>query len=500
MAVLFGLSCGALGRLLLRDGGIGWHIRNGQLMLQTHSITRVDSFSATMSGQPWYAWEWLYDLLIAVIHHMFGLNGVVFYSAAVMAAAFVLVFHLATRRGGSLPITFLLLVLSMGASAIHFLARPHVVSWLLTVIWFELLDSGAANEMSRRILWLPVLMLFWVNLHGGFLVGFALLGVYLAGGTIEYFTDRERREATGNWLKRLGQISALSLLASFVNPYGYKLHVHIYRYLSDRFLMNHVTEFLSPDFHGVAQQCFAVLLLVTIAALGSAPRKPRPTQLLVILLAAYTGLYASRNLPVSSILLTLMIAPMLSEAVARSGQNTEIAAWLRILLARVHGFGLRIEKLEVSFQGHLWLVVAFVLGLWACLHGGRLGSSQLLNAYFDEKRFPVEAAEVLAERDLREPIFCPDQWGGYLIYRLYPHTKVLVDDRHDLYGDQFFKNYLKIVFVQPEWNKLLDEKHVNWILMQKDSSLGTILGQTPGWRLVHQDKTAVLFQRSVPGS
>ena len=85
VALLLGLSCGALGRLLLRDAGTGWHIRNGELMLQTHSITRVDPFSATMSGQPWYAWEWLYDVLIAAIHHVLGLNGVVFYSAAVMA-------------------------------------------------------------------------------------------------------------------------------------------------------------------------------------------------------------------------------------------------------------------------------------------------------------------------------------------------------------------------------------------------------------------------------
>src|SRR5580658_352914 len=436
-ALLLGFSCGALGRLLLRDGGTGWHIGNGQLILQTHSITRLDPFSATMSGQAWYAWEWLYDVLIAAIHHALGLNGVVFYTAAIMAATFVLVFHFAMRRGGSLPITLFLLVLSLGASAIHFLARPHVLSWLFTVIWFELLDSGATGadrKKERRLFFLPVLMLLWVNLHGGFLLGFALLGVYLVGGVIRYFSCPERRAEIGSRLKRLGLVSVLTLLASFVNPYGYKLHLHVYRYLSDRFLMNHVTEFLSPDFHGVAQQCFAVMLLITIAALASARRKPGPTHLLVTLLAAYSGLYASRNLPVSSMLLTLMVAPMLSETVARASENSEIALWLRGLLSRVNNFGIRMEKLELRFQGHLWIVLAFVLGLWACMHGGRLGSVQLVNAYFDDKRFPVEAAEVIAKRDIREPIFCPDRWGGYLIYRFYPQPKVVVDDRPVLFG------------------------------------------------------------------
>jgi hypothetical protein len=129
------------------------------------------------------------------------------------------------------------------------------------------------------------------------------------------------------------------------------------------------------------------------------------------------------------------------------------------------------------------------------MHGGKIGSTQWINAYFDDKRFPVEAAEVIAQRDIRGPIFCPDQWGGYLIYRLYPQTKVLVDDRHDLYGDEFFKDYLKVVFVQPDWKKVLDERQVNWIVVQKNSSLGTILAQTSGWKLIHEDGTAVLFQR-----
>jgi hypothetical protein len=498
-ALLLGFSCGALGRLLLRDGGTGWHIRNGQLMLQTHSITRVDPFSATMSGKPWYAWEWLYDAMIAAIHQGLGLNGVVFYTAAIMAATFVLVFHFVMRRGGSLPITLFMLVLSLGASAVHFLARPHVVSWLFTVIWFELLDaagSGSEPDKNRRIFFLPLLMLFWVNLHGGFLVGFALLAAYLVGGGVQYFTLPDRREAIGRWLKRLGLVSLLSIVASFVNPYGYRLHVHIYRYLTDRFLMNHVSEFKSPNFHGVAQQCFVVLLLVTIGAMASARRKLSVAHLLVILLAAYSGLYASRNLPVSSMLLVLIVAPLLSQTLAEAAENAKIAPWLRWLFSWLHGFGMRMEKLEMHLQGHVWMVLVFMVGLWACMHGGRIGSSQLFHAYFDDKHFPVEAAEVIAERDITEPIFCPDQWGGYLIYRLYPQTKVLVDDRHDLYGSQFFEDYEKVTLVQLGWDKVLEQKHANLVLIQRNSALETMLGQTPGWKLIHGDDTAVLFQRN----
>jgi hypothetical protein len=495
VALLLGLSCGPMGRLLLRDAGTGWHIRNGQLIAQTHSITRVDPFSATMSGHAWYAWEWLYDVFIASIHHWMGLNGVVFITAAVMAATFVLVFRLTIRRGGSLPIALLMLVLSLGASAVHFLARPHVFSWLFTVVWFELLDSAQESKSERRrLFFLPLLMLLWVNLHGGFVFGFVLLAVYLFAAGIEYYASPDQRLQTRSRLRQLGLVSLLSLLASFVNPYGYKLHLHIYHYLSDKFLMNQVSEFRSPDFHGAAQQLFAVLLLITVVTVASA-RRQQPSRLLVILLAAYSGLYASRNLPVSSILLTLIVAPMLSETFAAGAENGAIARWLRSGFSRMHSFGARMEKLELDFRGHVWLVIVLVLGVWACLHGGRLGSVQLIHAYFDDKRFPAQAAEEIIQRDIREPIFCPDLWGGYLIYKLYPRTTVLVDDRHDLYGDQFFKEYLKVVYVQPDWSNILDERRVNWILVQKDSSLGTMLEQTAGWKLIHADDTAVLFHR-----
>jgi hypothetical protein len=498
IALLCGLSFGALGRLLLRDAGIGWHIRNGQQMLLTHAITRADSFSSTMNGKPWFAWEWLFDVVFALIHHALGLNGVVFYSAAIIAATFVLTLHLGLRRGGNLPVTLFLVILALAASAVHFLARPHVLSWLLTVVWFELLDSSStapASEQKKRLLWLPAVMLLWANVHGGFVLGFVLLAAYFAGGVIDYFTERARRDELAGWLKRLGGVSLLVAAASFINPYTYQLHLHVYRYLTDRFLMDRISEFLSPDFHGAAQQCFAVLVLITIVALASARKRPSAAHLLVLLAAVYGGFYATRSLPTSSLLIVLIIAPMISESVAGLGESTDAAGWLRGLSEWVNAFGGRMGKLEESLHGHLWLVLVFALGLWACAHQGRIGSTRFINAYFDDKRFPVEAAEVIAERKIQGPIFSLDYWGGYLIYRLYPETRVVVDDRHDLYGDQFFKDYLKAVLAEPGWDEVLDKLHVDWVLIPTESPLANILRLNAGWEAVHEDKTAVLFRR-----
>src|SRR2546430_7543155 len=148
IVLLIALTCGALAPRLLKDAGTGWHIRNGQQILHTHSITRTDSFSYTMQGQPWYAWEWLYDVLIAGIYQWLGLNGVVFLTGVVIAATFAIVLRLPLRLGANLPVSVILVMLAAGASTIHFFALPHLLSWLLAGIWVQLLGgSGGVFEI-----------------------------------------------------------------------------------------------------------------------------------------------------------------------------------------------------------------------------------------------------------------------------------------------------------------------------------------------------------------
>src|SRR5204862_2323400 len=73
---------------LLGDAGIGWHIRTGQQILAAHAIPHVDSFSSTMAGKPWFAWEWLYDVIVGQLESTLGMNGVVWFTAVVIAATF----------------------------------------------------------------------------------------------------------------------------------------------------------------------------------------------------------------------------------------------------------------------------------------------------------------------------------------------------------------------------------------------------------------------------
>ncbi|HKI26520.1 MAG TPA: hypothetical protein VKA07_09355, partial [Candidatus Sulfotelmatobacter sp.] len=298
---------------LLGDAGIGWHIRTGQQILRTHAIPRVDPFSSAMGAKPWYAWEWLYDLLVGQLEATLGLNGVVWFTAIVIAAVFAGTFRLLICRRANLLVAVILVLLAVAASTIHFLARPHVLSWLFTLVWFWILDCSEQDcspdgaRRARRLWFLPLLMLVWVNVHGGFLLGFALLGIYWLCAVWEWMRTTDgriedvlRRIAARKRATQLIYVGLLSTAASLLNPYGWKLHEHVYAYLSNRFLMDHIEEFQSPNFHGVAQKCFLLLLLVAIATLTVRGRDLRPSQALTVLFAVYAGLDSARNLPVSS--------------------------------------------------------------------------------------------------------------------------------------------------------------------------------------------------------
>jgi hypothetical protein len=518
--LFWSLLAGALSNRPLADADIGWHIRTGELILATHSLPRTDPFSSTMQGQPWFAWEWLYDLALGILHQACGLNGVVWLCALLIAATFALLLWELVQRGTGLLLAIVLMLLAEAASAIHLYARPHIVSWLFTLLWFialqrwEQRSHHPQGSMPRWLPWFfPLSMLLWVNLHGGWLFGLALLGIYALAAWVESWraTDafaavRESQRAysmTVTW--------GVSAVATLANPFGWRLHAHIYRYLSDRYLMNRIDEFRSPDFHGWAERCFAVILVLVLLAFAgtSSPQddrrlrlKVRPSDLLVVVLAVCAGLYSSRNLPVSSMLLVLVAGPVLWGNIVALADKPGAWRWLRNIVSRVSNFSNRMDAEEMQFRGHLWPLVIASLALAICLEGGWLGSRRLIRSEFDPKQMPVAAVKFLqyeaqgGERSKkgREPVFSTDAWGGYLIYRMYPERKVVVDDRHDLYGSDRVRQYLILTQGEAGWQKVLKDWNIQTALLPADSTLTNLLRELPQeWREVYGDKVAVLF-------
>ncbi len=487
LAVFCTLIFTSLSVRLLGDAGIGWHIRTGQLILATHEIPRTDPFSSTMTGKPWFAWEWLYDIIVGGLDSAMRLNGVVWFNAVVIAAVFAGAFQWLMKRGANVLVSVILVLLAISASMIHFLARPHVVSWLFTFAWFAILDRSERDAFSgctrrSRSLWiLPLLMLVWVNLHGGWVFGFILLGIYwLSAGWTWWRTKPGRIEdallriAAARRARELLWVAIFSAATSLVNPYGWKLHRHVLAYLSNRFLMSHIQEFQSPDFHGWAQRCFLAVLLMVVVALAVRERKLRPSELLVVLFSVYSGLYAARNIPVASILLVMITGPILCST-------------------RSLGFFGRIGILQSTLRGHIWPVIATIFTFAVALHSGMVGSVKLMDSHFDSSRMPAAAIDYIEQHNLRGPVLSTDFWGGYSVYRLYPRDQVVVDDRHDLYGEAFFKSYLNMYRGEEGWQEFLQGHRAGCLLFPRRAAITNLLLENQNWKPVYEDEVAVIF-------
>jgi len=513
--LFWSLLVGPLSNRPLADADIGWHIRTGELILATHSLPRTDPFSSTMRGQPWFAWEWLYDVGLGILHQVCGLNGVVWLCALLIATVFTLLLAQLLLRGTGLPLAIVLMLLAESAATIHMYARPHVVSWLFSLLWFVALERWeyrsrcGDGQLPRWIPWFfPASMLLWANLHGGWLFGMALLGLYTFAAFVESVRTKDpfAAIAIGRRARLMLRAWLVSAIATLVNPFGWRLHEHIYQYLSNGFLMNRIDEFRSPDFHGWAQRCFAVILALTlIAFVGShlsGIRKRLPlSNLLVVLMSTYAGLYSTRNLPLSSMLLVLIAGPILWEDCTSLAAKAGAWQLIRIGAARISKFSDRMAAMEMNVRGRLWPIVTAALALAICLHGGWLGSHRLIHAEFDPRRMPAAAVTFL-ENEFRggqltgNTVFSTDAWGGYLIYRLYPEPKVVVDDRHDLYGSGRIRQYLILTQGEPGWQEVLKDWQIRTVLLPTDSTLANLLRELPqDWQMAYGDKVGAVFER-----
>jgi len=475
---------------LLLDADTGWHLITGQWILANGRVPHQDIFSFTKAGEPWFAWEWLWDVIFGWLHQHLGMVAVVMASMMVISLTFALLYRLARRKCPNVLIAFGVTFLAMAASSIHWLARPHLFTVLFVVVFYGLLER--ALEGNRRVLWLlPGLTLVWTNLHGGFFVGIALILAYAAGELAGWVLEPQpeaRRAALAR--SRPFLLSAAGcFLASFINPYFYHLHVHIFRYLTEPYHFQRIQEFQSLCFqHPSARYLEAMLLLGVLAVAWNLYRR-RFAYVIILVGAAHVALTSARNIPLFVVVAAPLVAETLGEALLRISR-WEVAGWVKRAAASFESFGA--EVAEKDALGRI-PVASLAAGVVLALMFHLPGRPPALRAEFDPERFPAKAIAALGgEQPAR--IFTHDQWGDYLIYRLYPRIKVFVDGRSDFYGPKFSEKFLSVIEGKYDWKETLGRYGIEAVRLPVDASLASTLKESREWRPVYDDGVAILFR------
>jgi len=241
---------------LLQDSNTGYHIRTGDFILRHKSVPHGDIFSFTKPGQPWFAWEWICAILFSALYSFAGMKGLLILTATILALANVILLRHMIWRGANALVAIVLLNFVVGASSIHYLARPHVFTFLFLAAGLWLLDADRRSP-STRIWMLVPLTALWVNIHGGFLAMLICLGIVTVGSVLE-----------GSWAmaRRYALVGFACLAASGVNPYGFAVHAHAIRFLSEKWIVDLVQEYQPVRFGSPEALYFEALLFAGVAS------------------------------------------------------------------------------------------------------------------------------------------------------------------------------------------------------------------------------------------
>ena len=471
-------------KTLFADGDTGWHIRTGEWILAHGRVPTQDIFSYTKPGQAWFAWEWAWDILFALIHRVSGLAGVGFASVVLLGAIAVLLYRQVLQACGNDVLSFFVTTLALCGSSLHWLARPHLLSWLFLLGYLHflpLVQSGSKVAFAA----LPILMVLWVNTHGSFLIGIALLLATACGETLETLLVRGESLATAYRRARpLLGCTALCVAATFANPYTWRLHRHVFEFLSNKKLLDIIQEYQSISFHCPPAIYFELMILSAAAAAFWSLQQGRITPALLSIAWIHLALLSARNIP----LFLFIVAPL-------------VGRWLQHLLFRLQPFRFvgivskticeiceELKPLERAPRAFLLSVLSmlFVAGLFA---SGAKG----FEAQFDRDSFPIQAIP-LVESSAARHIFTYDQWADYLIYRLYPKKLVFIDGRSDFYGMKTIEAAQHLLSAQYDWKAQLRRFGIDMVLVKPDAPLCAVLKLSPDWTIRFDDGKVLVFE------
>ena len=481
----------------LRDSDTGWHIRTGELILKERAVPHHDPFSHTMTGSEWFAWEWLTDVGMAEVHAWRGLGGIVASAFLILLISYVVLYRMMVWRGAGPFVACSMTLFCALACVVHWLARPHLVSIALIALWYGMVEGFRRNR-TRWIWAAPLLIALWANLHGAFFITFPILGVYAVGEWLEFasrgrwWDDEVRRVLT-----TYGAVTALSGMASIATPYHFKLYGHLWRYLTDSKLLASIQEFGSPNFHHTDGKLIEILLLLGAVAAGNAIRQKRFVETGLLVLWGHLTLQSERHVTLAAVMLTPIIAEQLTRLLDEVGDKIAHAELLLSkLFRRVRSWYREMMTIQRQMNDSVIYAAAAVFVVAAMSSGW---GDKILSPQFDKKRHPVEAVDFIQQSPPSGPMYSSDQFGGYLIYRLYPKIKVFVDGRSDFYRQgRVLQDADELATVGPEWQKLLDQYRIQWMVLERDEPLALIAQMSGQWTSIYEDKTAQILTRKNP--
>lgn len=400
---------------------------------------------------------------MALLYDHWGWGGILGASAFLLAAAIGMVtLNTAAKLGplGAMAAAFL----AWGLCLTHFVARPHVLSLPLMVLWVSAHIRARRDNAAPPLPWVA-LMALWANLHGAYFLGLALTALFAGEAMFEAATLADARTAALRWGRFLG----LAIAAALINP------------------------------HGLDGLLFPLHLMTLGAALGTvyewAPSSLANNAPLVLwlLLLAFLSLLKGIRLPLCRLTILLLLLYM---AFAHR-RHTEILGILAPLLVQdaLSPMLMQANPFVVSAQEVFArpAVKALTLGVALTMAIGVAWASCRAVIRGPDKYTPMAALDAVEAGKISGPVLNAQNYGGYLIFR---GIAPFVDGRVDMYGDAFMAKYQAL----DQLPALLEHYRIAWTIFETANPRTALMDALPGWSRFYADPTTVVHVRSgLPG-
>lgn len=467
------LFAAAFSTTVLVDGDTYWHVAVGRWIVEHRAVPTTDVFSYSVPGTSWTAYEWGGDLLLYGAHAAAGWRGVQLLAAVTYAAsaAYILRFLL-DRMEAVYAIG--LATISVALMYIHFLARPHVLAWPITVVWVGTLVQ-AVEARRPPPWWLLALLVAWINLHGSFVLGGGIAGLLAIEAWLATSDDSAlQRSLARRW--------ALFLVASagalLLNPRGASLIGHVLGItgLDDTLSVLDewkVTSLREPSVFLV----WCALLLGLVLTRRVRLRLPR----LVLLLAlVYLAFKHQRHQTQVGLVTPFLLATPLALGFARARkQASDLAS------TTVDG---AVATLARPMRGVGVLLLSVVVAAVMFVERGRIPDRPAAGIT------PEAALEAVRLAKIDAPVLNDYSFGGFLIYRRVP---VLIDGRGDMYPSDFIRQVHEATDrgAKESLERLMVQYRIGWTLLPPRAAAVPVLDSLAGWRRLFADSVAVVHVR-----